>query len=113
MLKVDAQVMWGRRVVVRHLPAWNRDQDEAISPFEKVLAGPDGQPIDEQEFVIVIGEDLADAPLVVVNPSTGSVAWAYAGLPAGAIACYVKLARLVCEAQVLEEEAVRKEAEAT
>lgn len=98
-IELQGNPFWGKKLTFRGLDAWNQEQVEADSPMEQVLP-PEG----EDSYIAVIGEDLADALLVVVNPVNGHIAWTNPAEPVRSIKRIVKAARLLAEAQQLADD---------
>lgn len=92
-IELKGNPFWGKKLEFRELAAWNRD-----NPGDEVLG------FDPAAYVAVVGEDLAEALLVVVNPVNGHIAWTNPAEPVRSIKRIVKAARLLAEAQQLADD---------
>lgn len=102
-VQIPSGAFHGKQIRVIGLEAFNREQDEAESPFYKVHI--DNGFESEADYVAIVGEDLASALILVVNPATGAIAWQNPAEPDRAVKRLVKVARLLAEADTLMVEA--------
>lgn len=97
--RAEAVAFDGRKVTVRHLPAHNRQARERGDEHD-IVKVPNGQ--SEDDYVVIVGEDLGQAVICAVRPDTGELAEANPVVPEDAMQRYIEVARLLTEAMEIE-----------
>jgi hypothetical protein len=111
-VKIDSGIFFGRKIEFRSLQAYNRDQQRLSEERGPGVGITIPGIADEDQCVAVMGEDLGEALLVVVNLCTEKVVWTN---PAGNPANTERLLQatlLLAEVETLEQADAQAEANA-
>lgn len=102
----DPGILWGRQVRIRNAKAVAmEDTDDNMGNTDGAIVRdmvPEGE---RERYVCIQAEDMAEALVLIIGTGFTDPIWINPAVPEGAVARYVEVARLVCEAEVLVNDA--------